>query len=628
MSEASIRFGPFLVDRIGFRLLRGSEAVDLTPKLLDLLLHLLDNAGRLVTKEELLDALWPDANVTENALAQAVSELRQALGDEAGSPRFIKTIARRGYRFIAAVEQDGGTTAPRPETAPPAEAEYDANTIAVMDFMNVSGDPTVAWLASGISETVTGDLRALAHFKVADRWRVAEAARRTDGSLRQMAADLHARLAVVGSYQLNGDRIRITARVVDIVGGDALADAKVDGPLDGLFELQDQIVARLSQELGVSVPQRAAPAAGGRETRSLEAYRASTEGWLRLESLDVTEMPRAVEDFARAVSLDPHYALAFTGLASAEFVIYETTRSENTPDRDRLDRAIEHARHAVQLDDALAEAHATLALLLVAAWKTSDAAASARRAVALDPANWRHLFRLGNASWGDARLQAIERTFALHPDFAYAHFQAAMVYVARGQLSKAETVLREGAAVQDRQIQRRERFPALGLHWLLGLVRLAQDDVAEALAEFDRELRLADPHRLYGREYAMNAWHARGLALRHAGHVDEARAACRRALDLYPHHPQSLIALGELDRAEAAIAIVKAHRPVEGAMASAQLLAANGRAGEAIQTLNRLIDEAPPGFAGWTIPIEPLLRQAAEHAGFDGMRERLARRAT
>ena len=92
----SYHFGPYVVDRTRYRVVRDGAAVELTPQLLDLLLHLLDNAGALVTKEQLLDALWPGASVTDNALAQAVSELRQALGDEAGNPQFIKTVARRG----------------------------------------------------------------------------------------------------------------------------------------------------------------------------------------------------------------------------------------------------------------------------------------------------------------------------------------------------------------------------------------------------------------------------------------------------------------------------------------------------------------------------------------------------
>jgi DNA-binding response OmpR family regulator len=85
MPDASYRFGPFYVDRTGYRVLRDDDPLTLTPKLLDLLFHLLDHSGTLVTKEELLDALWPGANVTDNALAQAMSELRQALGDDAGA---------------------------------------------------------------------------------------------------------------------------------------------------------------------------------------------------------------------------------------------------------------------------------------------------------------------------------------------------------------------------------------------------------------------------------------------------------------------------------------------------------------------------------------------------------------
>src|SRR5215471_10396025 len=102
--EGQYRFGPFLVDRARYRVYRGADVLELTPKLLDLLLHLVDHAGSLVTKEQLLDALWPGANVTDNALAQAVPELREALDDDAATPRFIKTVARRGYRFIAPVE--------------------------------------------------------------------------------------------------------------------------------------------------------------------------------------------------------------------------------------------------------------------------------------------------------------------------------------------------------------------------------------------------------------------------------------------------------------------------------------------------------------------------------------------
>jgi DNA-binding winged helix-turn-helix (wHTH) protein/TolB-like protein len=651
------RFGPFLVDRTGYRVLRGDTVVDLTPKLLDLLLYLLDTAGTLVTKEQLLDALWPNANVTENALTQAVSELRHALGDSAGKPQFIKTVARRGYRFVAPVEpfspgdlrrEKGVRPLFRPQrgekgsdpffAAGTEVASRDAGrsevasqpAVAVLDFANVSGDPEAAWLSAGIAETVTADLLALGSFRVVDRWRVMEAVRRTNGTPHEVAAALRAPVVVVGSFQTHGDQIRITARIVDVDKGEALADAKVDGPLESIFELQDTVVVQLSQELGyaTSPRERVTP----RETPSLEAYRAFTEGWLQLETLDVREIPRSIANFERAIAADKRYALAYTGLASAQLAAYEATRAENEPERALLEHAISNARRAVTLDDTLAEAHATLALILVSAWDTAEAIRSARRAVALEPGNWRHFFRLGHASWGEERLRAAANTLALYPDFAFAHFQRAMVHVARGHLAEAETVLRQGAAVQDRQIDRGERYPALGLHWLLGLVRLAQDDPEEAVRELDRERQLAQPHRLYGREYEMNALHAKAACDLRLGRVEEAAATFHSALAVYPNHAPSLIALTAFDRTlhEKVLAIadtLSSHRPIEAAIVRAQWHAAEGRPREAAQALSAMLRAAPAGFAGWTIPVDPLFAQLAGTKEFQGALALLAQRA-
>jgi DNA-binding winged helix-turn-helix (wHTH) protein/Flp pilus assembly protein TadD len=630
--EPGYRFGPFVVDRLRYRVLRDNRALELTPKLLDLLLLLLDNAGALVTKEQLLDALWPGANVTDNALTQAVSELRHALGDDPGTPQFIKTVARRGYRFIAPVEPIGPVGGTAVQTTTPA--------IAVLDFVNVTGESDSAWLAAGIAETVTGDLRAIGRFRVVDRGRVMEAIRRTNGSAHAVSADLGTAFAVVGSYQKNADRIRITARIVNVETGEALADAKVDGPLQEIFDLQDRVVAQFSKELGTGgtpVPR----IGGSRETPSLEAYRAYTEAWLRLETLDLREIPRAIADFERAIKIDPRYALALTGLASAKLAAYEDTRSDNSPARDVLRSAIARARQAVALDETLAEAHATLAFALVSAWETAEAVQVARRAVALEPTNWRHFFRLGHAAWGDERLRAADNVLSLYPDFAFGHFQIAMVHIARGHLREAETVLRQGAAVQDRQVARGDRYPALGLHWLLGLVRLAQDDVEEALRELDLEQRLADPNRLYGREYEMSALDARGACLLRAGRHREAVDCFRRALALYPAHAQSHIGLalarrgtGSLDGADstsrelpAILKALSAARPIEAALVESQMLAAEGKTEEAGAVLCRLLESAPPGFAGWTLPIEPLLNQMHGTKEFTVVLQRLAERA-
>ena len=103
-TAASYKFGPFVVDGGSYRLLRDGQNIPLSPKIIDLLLFLAARPAVLVSKDDLFRALWPDVAVTDNALTQAVSELRQALGDDPGSPKFVQTVARRGYRFIATVE--------------------------------------------------------------------------------------------------------------------------------------------------------------------------------------------------------------------------------------------------------------------------------------------------------------------------------------------------------------------------------------------------------------------------------------------------------------------------------------------------------------------------------------------
>src|SRR6185436_13515928 len=133
---ASYRFGPFIVDASSYRLLRGTELIPLSPKIIDLLLYLVARQSALVGKDELFSALWPDVAVTDNALTQAVSELRQALGDDPAKPTYIQTVARRGYRFIAPVESSVPAETATPQAVEPARPAGQPPAIAVLDFTN------------------------------------------------------------------------------------------------------------------------------------------------------------------------------------------------------------------------------------------------------------------------------------------------------------------------------------------------------------------------------------------------------------------------------------------------------------------------------------------------------------
>ncbi len=535
------RFGPYTLDPSAYRLTRDREIIQLSPKIIDLLLYLVARQPALVSKDDLFKALWPDVAVTDNALTQAVSELRQALHDDPAKPAYIQTVARRGYRFIAPVTGAQTSPATMPALAPTEVVRESAAlpVIAVLDFTNVTGDRELGWLASGIAETVTNDLRAIAPMRVVDRLRVVEAVRRSGGELSSIRADLHLDLAVVGSFQRAGNRLRITARVVDAASGEATAEAKADGALEQVFELQDRIVGQFADVLW----------AGGRQVRtvadtsSLEAYRAYTEGRVKLESLDASFVPAAIDDFERAIGLDPRYAAAHVGLANARFWQYEASRPKNQPEASLLARAIDHVRKAIEIERDLAEAHATLSFLLMSAGRAGEALVSARRAVGLEPRYWGNQFRLAHAAWGEERLQALARTIDLYQDFPFAHFEMAMVHIARGHLDRAEPVLREGTVVQDRQADRKQRFPAKGLHWLLGLVRLACGDEVEARQEFALELA-SGQSQLYAREFAMNAHDGAGFASMKSGDHAGAIEQFTKALALFPAHARSLIGLG------------------------------------------------------------------------------------
>jgi DNA-binding winged helix-turn-helix (wHTH) protein len=491
------RFGSFVVDTESYRLLKDGAALPLSPKALDLLILFLNRPQALVTKDDMLEALWPGVAVTDNALTQVVSELRQALGDRPAAPAFIQTVPRRGYRFVAVID------------ASPAESV-------------APGPDGVAQLLSGLPAQ---------------------------------------RSTVPG-------RVAVTLR----------------------------------------------------DTESPEAYRAFTDGRLKIETLDPAAVGGAIADFERALELDPKYALAHVGLAHAYFWTFQTSRASHQPDIAAAMKAVGHARRAIELDADLAEAHSALALILIGVDRPVEAVASGRRALALEPGNWRHQFRLGMAAWGTERLTCLDAVVAQFPQMAYAYFGIAMVHIARNDLTSAAAILARGTAIGEDAALKLERFPGRGLHWLTGLVRLASGDAAGARAAFQQELD-SDARALFAEEFVMDAHY--GLASTHLGAGDAAGAVAQfdAALARYPDHARSLIgrglaleALGQPDaaassfaRAAAAIDSIRLLRANEAALAAACLLVARGDAGAAAPSLEQFLAQAPPGLAGWTIPAEPLL---------------------
>jgi tetratricopeptide (TPR) repeat protein len=217
----------------------------------------------------------------------------------------------------------------------------------------------------------------------------------------------------------------------------------------------------------------------------------------------------------------------------------------------------------------------------------------------------------------------------------------AMVYIARNALELAAQALRQGAAVQEGRPDLRKRFPANGLHWMRGLVCLRRGDAHGAVAEFGFEID-SGRHQLYGTEYAIAAINAHGFALLHDGEPALAREMFQRALELSDDQTrarlglaQALLGLAEAAEADQELARVhdqiadlqRANRTVDAAIMNAGELVVRGQLDEGLQTLSRLLADAPPGSAGWSIPIEPLFAPLRHLPAFGTLLETLSARA-
>jgi len=377
------------------------------------------------------------------------------------------------------------------------------------------------------------------------------------------------------------------------------------------------------------------------QTSNLEVLRSIFDGRLKLESLSAVEIDSAISQFGRAVELDPTFAGGYVGLGTAKFWKYELTRSGFEPDTRLLAAAVRDARQAVALAPSFAEAHATLSYLLTASGRFDEAHVAAQRAVALQPEWWAHHFRLGHATWGPGRLRALAHCLELYPAFAFAHYEMAMVHVARHAFDVAADVLREGVAIEERASGHERRFPANGLHWMLGAIALRHMDTGAAIVACDRELA-SGGRSLYAREFSLAALNTRGFALVSARALDRAMDTFQQSLaiadeQVRPHIGLALVARLRADISESASeresarrGVARLHRggrAIEALTIEAGLQTLDGAPATACDTLARVFD-GPGRSAGWSIPIDPLFASLRTLSAYERLERTIAARAS
>ena len=267
----------------------------------------------------------------------------------------------------------------------------------MLDFRNITADPAHEWLATGIAETLTADLGRLPALAVAGRDRVVHAFGRGGGehaAIAETARGLGLDLVVTGGYQLLGRAVRITATLVDVASGDVAGSIKVDGPLDDVFRLQDELVAGLAKAVRAEGPVAATAPPPATTGPGVQAFELFARGRQLVRDMGPAGLAEARGLLERAVDLDSGYALARAALGGARAMGYIATG-----DSADLFAAVAHLARAVALDPQLGEPHAWLCYCRARQGRFAEAVEAGRRAVELDPGGFYGAYFLGAAAW-------------------------------------------------------------------------------------------------------------------------------------------------------------------------------------------------------------------------------------
>ena len=417
-----LRFGPFELDEEVFELRRDGVAIHVEPKVLDVLLYLVRHRDRLVSKQELLEQVWPDAVVAESALTRAMSLARSVIGDTARGQGAIETVAGRGYRFRAEVAAEApskrGVSRARlgRSLAVPAGAVLlllaaagwltwpaplgvhmdlaglrdprrnpslpDRPSVVVLPFTDLSPHAPREYLADGITEDVTTGLAKFRDFFVIAR-NSAFSYKGKPTDIDQVARELGVRYVVEGSTRATDERILVTAQLIDAATGFHVWSARYDRKVDNVLDLQTDISTEILEALGVQIEAAELERLGDQATVPPGAYAALVQGrafWRRFTRAD---HERARELFERALTLEPDYASAYAYLATIHVAAYGLGWD---PVPQRLEQGSLLVRRAMELDPADPLAHSALAGILLWTGRAEEVVvAAAKRAVDLRP---------------------------------------------------------------------------------------------------------------------------------------------------------------------------------------------------------------------------------------------------
>ena len=490
------RFGRFVLQPAAQRLLVDGEAVAVGPRAFDLLVALVERAGQVVSKGELLDLVWPGLVVEENNLQVQISTLRKILG-----PNAITTLAGRGYRFtlpINAVDLPPQSFAAQ-ETAPTTAEE--TPSIAVLPFVNLSDDVANEYFADGLSEELINVLSKIRGLRVVSRTS-AFSFKGAKLDIPTVARKLNVTTVLEGSVRKAGLRVRINAQLVQVASDSTLWSKNYDRELEDIFAVQDDIARSVVMELRATLMGESSDQIGCSElaaevraavrgrSKSAQAYRLYLQGAFFRKRYNAQDMTKAISYFKGALDHDPEFAVAW---ASLSFCYMHQSANAWAPIAEGAERAWEAARRALEVGPEVAESHwAQSTVLMYYDWNWQAAQASIQRALHFAPDD--SILIVGavtlmqNLGCLEEAGALLKRALVLDPLNVEAHITAGLQLTMTGRLEEARSAYLAALELSPQHV--RLHYWLARLHLLLGQQEAALAEVAKEEHETFRWLGL------------------------------------------------------------------------------------------------------------------------------------------
>jgi adenylate cyclase len=500
-----MRVGDWSVDPGLNQIRRDDETIRLEPKVMEVLTFLGAHPGEVVSREVLLDALWPGMVVGDDSLTQSVIKLRKALGDDPRNPTYIQTIPKRGYRLLARFShedsktEDSHAAGGKEHIARPSQpvrpnvglrplalaglvlaflvagwliwthpnllfspggkhivADQPAS-IVVLPFANLSDDPAQEYFSDGITGDLTTDLSRLGSLWVIAR-QTALSYKGRAVKISDVAHDLGVRYVVDGSVQRLGSRVRINIQLTDASNGHQVWAERFDRQIGDLFTIQDEIEQQLVASLKLTLSDQERRRLAHRYTSNIEAYDLFLRGQQAYVRQTADDNNRAQAFLRSAIALDPKFARAYAALALTDIDDWRFQWSHAA--EQGADKALRMARHAVDLDDDLPQAHWALGFVHVFRREHAEAIRAARHALDLDPKNADAVMTLAFATAysGDPEqaLGLISTAMKLNPQYG-ATYRGGLgqTYFLAGRYGEAVPVLEQAIENNPSRLQAR-----------------------------------------------------------------------------------------------------------------------------------------------------------------------------